>query len=191
MIRRTKKECGINLPPKQIIDVPIVECTQPYASTLQDMELQQQEVNNIKYPYAIDFISNLLQNGKRPVVFVHHKKLMKDLMNKYRDIAVNIYGGQTAEERECSVRMFQNREVPLIFCSLQASATGITLTSSDTAVFLEYLWSPSISKQAQDRIHRISQTKPVTIYNLYCPKSIESQKEIRSYVKELDMEGVL
>ena len=101
MIRRTKEECGINLPPKQIIDIPIVECAQPYASTLQDMELQQQEVNNIKYPYAIDFINNLLQNGKRPVVFVHHKNLMKDLMDKYRNIAVNIYGGQTAEEREC------------------------------------------------------------------------------------------
>lgn len=191
MIRRTKEECGINLPPKQIIDIPIVECAQPYASTLQDMELQQQEVNDIKYPYAIDFINNLLQNGKRPVVFVHHKNLMKDLMNKYRNIAVNIYGGQTAEERECAVRRFQNEEVALIFCSLQASATGITLTSSDTAVFLEYLWSPSISKQAQDRIHCISQTRPVTIYNLYYPGSIESQKEIRSYVKELDMEGVL
>lgn len=191
MIRRTKEECGINLPPKQIIDIPVTNCIQPYAHTLQDMELQQQVVNDVKYPYAVDFINNLLLSGKRPVVFVHHKNLMKDLMDKYGNIAVNIYGGQTAEERECAVRRFQNEEVALIFCSLQASATGITLTSSDTAVFLEYLWSPSISKQAQDRIHRISQTRPVTIYNLYCPGSIESQKEIRSYIKELDMEGVL
>ena len=90
-----------------------------------------------------------------------------------------------------AIDAFQDEDVPLIFCSLQASATGITLTSSDTAVFLEYLWSPAVSQQAQDRIHRLSQTKPVTIYNLYCPKSIEMQKGMRSYAKELDMKGIL
>lgn len=56
---------------------------------------------------------------------------------------------------------------------------------------MEYLWSPSVSKQAQDRVHRISQTRDVTIYNLYCPKPIEEQQGMRSFIKELDMRGVL
>ena len=33
MIRRTKKECGIKLPRKTIVDVPMVKCQQPYAET--------------------------------------------------------------------------------------------------------------------------------------------------------------
>lgn len=191
MIRRTKKECGIKLPRKTIVDVPMVECQQPYAETFKAIEMQQRRVNNLKFPYAVSFLDKLVLEGKRPVVFVHHRELMDKLIKKYKDKAVNIYGGQNMYQREEAVRRFQNEEIPLIICSLQASATGITLTSSDTAVFLEYLWSPAVSKQAQDRIHRLSQTKPVTIYNLYCPGSIELQKELRSYAKELDMKGIL
>ena len=191
MIRRTKKECGIKLPPKKIVDVPVVECKQSFAESLQEIEEQTQVVNRLKFPYSIKFIDDLLAKGKRPVVFVHHRDLMRKLAKHYGKKAVKITGGQSMENRQKAIDAFQDEDVPLIFCSLQASATGITLTSSDTAVFLEYLWSPAVSQQAQDRIHRLSQTKPVTIYNLYCPKSIETQKGMRSYAKELDMKGIL
>lgn len=191
MIRRTKKECGIKLPQKKIVDVPVVEYKQSFAESLQEIEEQTQVVNRLKYPYAIKFIDGLLAKGKRPVVFVHHRDLMRKLTKHYGKKAVKITGGQSMENRQKAIDAFQDEDIPLIFCSLQASATGITLTSSDTAVFLEYLWSPAVSQQAQDRIHRLSQTKPVTIYNLYCPKSIEMQKGMRSYAKELDMKGIL
>jgi SWI/SNF-related matrix-associated actin-dependent regulator 1 of chromatin subfamily A len=191
MIRRTKDECGICLPRKQIIDIPIAEIKQPFATTFKEMEEQQKKVNEEKFPMAIDFINNLLYNGKRPVIFVHHRDLLFKIFEQYKDIAVGIYGGQDMYKREEAVRKFQDKEKAVIVCSLQASATGITLTSSDTAVFLEYLWSPSVSKQAQDRIHRITQDRDVTIYNLYCKDSIEMQKGIRRFVKELDMEGIL
>jgi SNF2 family DNA or RNA helicase len=58
-------------------------------------------------------------------------------------------------------------------------------------MFLEYLWSPSISEQAMDRVHRISQTNDVKIFELYCKGSIEMQKSVRCLVKKLDMEGIL
>lgn len=191
IIRRTKKECGIKLPKKEIIDVPVVPVEQPHAGSLEEIERQQQYVNNIKFPYAVKFIDKLLSEGKRPVVFVHHRSLMRQLLNNYTGKAVAIYGGQKMIDREAAVMRFQEGKYPLIFCSLQASATGINLTSSNTAVFLEYLWSPSVNEQAQDRIHRLSQSRDVTVYNLYCPGSIEMQKDLRSYIKKLDMEGIL
>lgn len=191
MVRRTKEECGINLFPKTVVNVPVTEYKQEFAESLEEIEEQTQAINRIKYPHAIKFIDSLLSKGKRPVVFVHHRDLMKKLYTHYMEKAVKIAGGQSIENRQKAIDSFQGKDVPLIFCSLQASATGITLTSSDTAVFLEYLWSPDVSKQAQARIHRLSQTKPVTIYNLYCPKSIEMQKGMRSYAKELDIEGIL
>lgn len=190
MLRRTKRQCGIRLPKKTVLDIPMVECKQRYAETLEEIEKFSRKVNNTKFPYAVKFIKDLLSSGKRPVVFVHHRYLMQKLKERFPD-SVQILGGQSAEERQASVDSFQNEEVPVILCSLQASATGITLTSSDTAVFLEYLWSPAVSQQAQDRIHRLTQTKDVTIYNLYCPGSIEEQKGVRSLAKELDMKGVL
>lgn len=191
MIRRTKKECGIKLPPKDIIDINMCDCKQAYASTFEEIERYARVVNRKKFPYVVRFIDSLLAEGKRPVIFVHHKVLMSRVMNHYKDKTVNSYGGPNMYRRDEAVRKFQNKEVPMIVCSLQASSTGITLTSSDTAVFLEYLWSPAVSQQAQDRIHRLTQTKPVTIYNLYCAESVEMQKNLHSYAKELNMEGIL
>ena len=190
IIRRTKKEVGIGLPKKSIVDVPMIECKQPYADSLQEIEAQFRTVNRVKYAPAVKFINDLLEKGERPVVFLHHRSLMARLKETFKD-SVQIYGGQSVEDRNDAVEKFQKGEVPVILCSLQASATGLTLTSSRVAVFMEYLWSPSVSKQAQDRVHRISQTRDVTIYNLYCPKSIEEQQGMRSFIKELDMRGVL
>ena len=191
MIRRTKKQVGIRLPRKHIIDVPIAECKQEFASTFKDIEKQQKEINAVKFPYVVDFIDNLLEQGKNIVVFAHHRNVQKALLSHYKSIAVSIHGGQDMADRDGAVQSFQNGEKQIIICSLQAASVGVTLTASDTAVFVEYLWSPSVHEQAMDRIHRITQKKPVTVYNLYCPGSIEDQKDICSYVKSLDIDGIL
>ena len=118
-------------------------------------------------------------------------RLRNKFIRKYKDKCLAVYGGQTKEERQESVDRFQAGEIPIIICSLMASAVGLTFTSSDTAVFLEYLWSPDVSRQAEDRIHRLSQTKPCTIYNLYFNRSIEQQKLLTIHAKELRTEGIL
>ena len=191
LLRRTKQSVGLKLPPKTVKNICVGSMEQEYASTFEEMEDYSRMVNKEKFPLAVNFIDNLLTNGKRPVIFVHHKSLLKKFVNKYKDKCVAIYGGQSKDERQKSVDRFQAGEIPIIICSLMASAVGLTLTSSDTAVFLEYLWSPDISKQAEDRIHRLSQTKPCTIYNLYMNYSIEQQKLLTIYAKQLRTEGIL
>lgn len=191
LLRRTKDDVGLKLPPKTIKNICVGDMKQEYASTFAEMEDYNRMVNKEKFPLAVEFINNLLEHGKRPVVFVHHKTLLDKLSDKYKGKCVSIYGGQNKDIRQQSIDDFQSGKVPIIICSLMASAVGLTLTSSDTAVFLEYLWTPDISKQAEDRIHRLSQTKPCTIYNLYMNGSIEQQKILTIYSKVLGMEGIL
>lgn len=191
LLRRTKKSVGLKLPPKTIKNICVGSMEQEYASTFEEIEDYSRMVNKEKLPLAIEFIDNLISKGKRPVIFVHHKTLLDNLRTKYKKKCVAIYGGQDRDKRQDSIDKFQAGDVPIIICSLMASSVGLTLTSSDTAVFLEYLWTPDIVKQAEDRIHRLSQTKPCTIYNLYMNHSIEKQKLLTIYSKELRMEGIL
>lgn len=191
MLRRTKGECEITLPNKTLIDVPIITLSQKTAQSFREIEEFQREVNDKKFESAVQFLIKLRIKGKRPVVFIHHKDLLKRLQDKFGDSCVTIHGGQNMYQREKAIRMFQGGEVPYIICSLQASATGLTLTSSDTAVFLEYLWSPAVHDQAQNRIHRLSQTRDCTIYNLYAKGSIECQKLNTSNWKKHIMKGVI
>ena len=56
---------------------------------------------------------------------------------------------------------------PRIFCfilSTRSGGLGINLTGADTVVFYDSDWNPTMDAQAQDRCHRIGQTRDVHIY---------------------------
>ena len=57
----------------------------------------------------------------------------------------------------------------------QKIGTGLTLTAANYMIFLDTPWTYSIFDQACDRIHRISQTKPVFIYNLIASNTIDER----------------
>lgn len=65
---------------------------------------------------------------------------------------------------------------PKIFCfilSTRSGGVGINLTGADTVVFYDSDWNPAIDAQAQDRAHRIGQTRDVHIYRLVTEHSVE------------------
>ena len=51
-------------------------------------------------------------------------------------------------------------------CSTRAGGLGITLTSADTVVLYDSDFNPQADLQAMDRVHRIGQTRPVTVIGL-------------------------
>ena len=55
------------------------------------------------------------------------------------------------------------------------SREGLTLTASHTVVMFELDWNPAKMDQAADRVHRIGQTKPVSIYYLIALGTVEEK----------------
>ena len=54
-----------------------------------------------------------------------------------------------------------------IFCfilSTRSGGIGVNLTGADTVIFYDSDWNPTMDAQAQDRCHRIGQTRDVHIY---------------------------
>ncbi|CAN0559896.1 unnamed protein product, partial [Ectocarpus sp. 12 AP-2014] len=65
---------------------------------------------------------------------------------------------------------------PKLFCfilSTRSGGLGINLTGADTVIFYDSDWNPAMDAQAQDRAHRIGQTREVHIYRLVTSSSIE------------------
>ena len=57
-----------------------------------------------------------------------------------------------------------------VFCfilSTRSGGLGVNLTGADTVVFYDSDWNPTMDAQAQDRCHRIGQTRDVHIYRYY------------------------
>ena len=75
-----------------------------------------------------------------------------------------IDGSMSTKRRYDIIRDFEDGKYNAIVLSLSACATGITLVSCHTVVFCELHWSSSVLAQAEDRVHRIGQTKDVNVY---------------------------
>lgn len=74
-----------------------------------------------------------------------------------------IVGGQSEKRRKADKEAFQQGDLDVILCSIMAAGVGLTLTRAAETLFVERSWRPMDLVQAEDRIHRIGQTRPVTI----------------------------
>ena len=68
--------------------------------------------------------------------------------------------------RQNEIDRFQEGHSKLMIAALRAGNLGINLTAAAYVVFAELDWSPAIHRQAEDRLHRIGQEKPVFAYYL-------------------------
>ncbi|MCK9429616.1 MAG: DEAD/DEAH box helicase [Candidatus Omnitrophica bacterium] len=123
----------------------------------------------------VKWIENFLESDEKLVVFCYHRKTLAYLMEKFPD-AVKVEGGMTDKQKQKAVDSFQNDpKVRLFFGNIIAAGTGITLTAASNAAIIEYVYNPSQHIQAYDRIHRITQTKSVTIWRLIGINTIEEK----------------
>ncbi|KAL6306502.1 SNF2 family N-terminal domain-containing protein [Sparassis latifolia] len=63
----------------------------------------------------------------------------------------------------------------LFLLSTRAGGLGLNLVAADTVIFYDQDWNPQMDLQAQDRAHRIGQTRPVLIFRLVSAHTIEAK----------------
>jgi len=107
--------------------------------------------------------------GRGPlVVMAHHVAtidgLEQALLAAQPSLRIGrIVGGQSDKRRKADKEAFQAGQLDVILCSIMAAGVGLTLTRASETLFVERSWRPMDLVQAEDRIHRIGQTRPVTI----------------------------
>ncbi len=57
--------------------------------------------------------------------------------------------------------------------SVRAGGQGLNLTQADTCIFLDSDFNPQVDLQAEDRVHRIGQQKPVLVLRFVSQKTVE------------------
>ncbi|XP_029056909.1 lymphoid-specific helicase isoform X2 [Monodon monoceros] len=74
-------------------------------------------------------------------------------------------------------------DVFIFLVSTRAGGLGINLTAADTVIIYDSDWNPQSDLQAQDRCHRIGQTKPVVVYRLVTANTIDQKIVERAAAK--------
>ena len=77
-------------------------------------------------------------------------------------------GSTPVSERQALVTRFNSpdSDLDVFLLSTRAGGLGLNLTGADTVVIHDVDFNPEIDRQAEDRAHRIGQSKPVTVYKL-------------------------
>ncbi len=107
--------------------------------------------------------------------------LFEYVLNLFHFTYVRLDGATRIEQRQRVVERF-NSDLK-IFCfiaSTRSGGVGINLTGANVVVFYDTDWNPAMDRQAQDRCHRIGQTRNVRIYRLISEFTIEENILLKS-----------
>lgn len=147
-----------------------------------------------KAPFVVKYITELLENypDEKFVVFCHHQMVRDVLLeglSKFKPMKIT--GGQNDKERQYNIDNFQNGDSKVIICGLRSGSIGINLTSSAYVIFAELDWTPSVHRQAEDRIHRIGQKRQVFAHYLEGAGTFDEVLSNILLEKSVEINGIL
>jgi SNF2 family DNA or RNA helicase len=100
------------------------------------------------------------------VIFTPFTKAMphiyRYLQQKFGLSSLYLRGGYRPEDVNIEIEAFRRDRCPIV-CSIDFSQ-AFDLTPAAWAYFLAFSWSPEANMQAEDRLHRLTTTSPVTYY---------------------------
>ena len=123
---------------------------------------------------CFDILDQIHANGERVLVFIEHVQMqyrfIEILKSRYRLSNVDLINGSTAiHHRQQIVNRFQrhltqDEGFDVLVLGPKAAGTGLTLTAATHVIHLSRWWNPAVEEQCNDRVHRIGQTREVTIH---------------------------
>jgi len=120
----------------------------------------------------------LLETNEKIVIFAHNKKVINDIIEKYKGISVKIDGSVSTQKgvRDKIIKRFNTvKKVRLFVGSISAAGTGLDglQHSSSIMLFVQWSWNPSDLWQCIGRLDRTGQKNTVNVYHLPGENTIE------------------
>lgn len=130
-------------------------------------------------------INEIVARGERVIVWSSFIENIDYFYKKYKNLnATRIHGKMAIADRNKSVDIFKSGNSSVLFATPQSAKEGLTLTVANNVIFYDRGFNLDDYLQAQDRIHRISQTKDCNIYNLIIEDSIDKWIDVLLQAKQ-------
>lgn len=139
-----------------------------------------------------ELLPEFKENGDRVLIFSQFTMVL-DIIEEYLKIKEDIkylrLDGQTpVHERQRLINQFNgDSEIFIFLLSTRAGGLGINLTSANVVIIHDIDFNPYNDKQAEDRCHRMGQTKAVKIIRLLSKDTVE-EAMFRCAQKKLSLE---
>lgn len=145
-----------------------------------DFKIDEEIITNSGKMLLLDRMLPALLRDDHKVLIFSQMTTMMDILEDYLELRNLLYsrldGTMSFTVRQEQIKLFQeDPEVNVFLLSTRAGGLGINLTAADTVIIYDSDWNPQQDLQAQDRCHRIGQTKPVIVYRYVTANTIDQR----------------
>lgn len=155
-------------------------CSEDSMPALRDLCLAPEALyESAKFQELRTLLPDLVRKqGRRVLLFSQWTRLL-DLMVELCDNlnlgTCRLDGNTPISERQGMVQAFNegSSDAKIFLLSTRAGGMGINLTGATAVVLHDVDFNPEVDRQAEDRAHRIGQTKPVDVYRLVAEGTVD------------------
>eukprot|EP00977_Amphora_coffeiformis_P001275 scaffold261_cov170-Amphora_coffeaeformis.AAC.23 len=187
MLHLTKETCLKELPPltRNFLQVPVSSRRQMQHNTaLQDLakiyetkssgsddrilaavEKLRMVGSLAKVEACVEHAKKILLKEPAVVIFASFQEVVKEIHRQLAEAGWKgelLTGATPQNKRQTAVDNFQQGLSPVFCCTFGAGGVGLTLIAAHSVILCDRPWTASAVHQAEDRVRRIGQTRPVT-----------------------------
>lgn len=130
-----------------------------------------------KLAFLEDRLPRLFSQGHRVLLFsqfVRVLDLLEPLLARLGLRYLRLDGSTPTLQRQALMDAFQSDPgVAVFLLTTRTAGQGLNLTAADTVIIHDPDFNPQCDRQAEDRCHRIGQTRRVTVYRLVSADTVE------------------
>ena len=131
-------------------------------------------IANEKTKQTIEFVENILEQGKKVIIFTNFTDTLQTIYQHFVKQAVYLDGSCSNSVRQQAVDSFQNDDKTRVFVgNLKAAGVGLTLTAAEVVIMNDLSFVPAEHAQAEDRAYRYGQKSNVLVYYPLFENTIE------------------
>lgn len=150
----------------------------PLYRGLKGYELTNADIlDSAKFTILDSLLAEKKESGDRCLIFSQFV-IMLDIVEDFLKIKKYKYfrldGSTAVSERQDMIDAYNHdKEIFIFLLSTKAGGVGINLTAANVVIMHDIDWNPFNDKQAEDRCHRVGQTKEVCVYKLVAKNTID------------------
>lgn len=145
-----------------------------------------------KVAEIVKWVEDFLEGGSKFLLFAIHRDVQDKLHRHFK--GARIFAEDSAEERQRNIDRFRaDDKCRVMVASLGAGGVGVDELqfACDSLGFAEMADVPAVHLQAEDRLWRMMQQKPVTAYYFVAERTIEEQQQTRLAQKQAVCDAAL
>jgi SWI/SNF-related matrix-associated actin-dependent regulator 1 of chromatin subfamily A len=151
-----------------------------YPSALKKFELKNQEwMDSGKVIKLLELLKKYKENGDRALVFSQFTSVMDILSWVFddHDIAFMRMDGSTpiAERQSLMDDFYADESIGVFMISTKSGGAGINLACANKVIIFDSSFNPQDDIQAENRAHRVGQTREVEVVRLVTKGTVEEQ----------------